>query len=380
MKIVYCIDSINGIGGIQHVTLEKANALAEYDSNTVWILFADHSGKRHFTISPKVHTIDLNINYYEDDWKSKWHVLKGILIKRRKHKKALKQALNDIQPNIVISVGQSEKNLVPAIPGNWATIREFHFVRNYRHLVARSVFDRLLAIGGAFVESFTLKKYDWIVTLTQEDLLRNWSRWKKISVIPNPVQLSPSRASLGSNRILAVGRLVYQKNFSSLIRAFALVAKRFPQWSLDIFGEGPERKSLSTLINALGLSEVVHLKGQSTRIQEIMLDYSTIAFSSRFEGFSLVLSEAMSCGLPVVSYACPCGPRDFVQDGVNGFLVPPGDEITLADRLCLLIEDENLRVKMGGLAFESSKRFRLGSIIPQWTALFHSLTQKECVQ
>ena len=379
MIIVYCIDSIHGVGGIQHVTMMKANALAEMEDNTVWILYADHSGKRSFPLSPKVHTIDLGINYYEDDWKSRWYVLKGILIRRRKHKKALKQALNEIQPDIVVSVGQSEKNLVPAIRGKWATVREFHFVRNYRKLVARSVFDWILAFGGAFVDSFTLKKYDSIVTLTQEDQMRNWSHWKQVSVIPNPVQLSPLQSSLESNRILAAGRLVHQKNFSSLIRAFALVAKRYPQWSLDIFGEGPERNNLSSLINALGLSEVIHLKGLCSNIQEIMPDYSVFTLTSKFEGFALVLIEALSCGLPVVSYACPCGPRDIIEDGVNGFLVSPGDETALAERLCYLIENENLRRKMGGLAVEISKRFGVNIIVHQWMDLFRSLTQKKCV-
>jgi glycosyltransferase involved in cell wall biosynthesis len=378
MIIVYCIDSIHGVGGIQHVTMMKANALAEMEDNVVWILYADHSGKCSFPLSPKVHTIDLGINYYEDDWKSRWYVLKGILIRRRKHQKALKQALNEIQPDIVVSVGQSEKNLVPAIRGKWATVREFHFVRNYRKLVARSVFDRILALGGAFVEFFSLKKYDSIVTLTQEDLKRNWPHWKKVSVIPNPAQLSPAQASLESNRILAVGRLVYQKNFSSLIRAFALVAKRYPQWSLDIFGEGPERHLLSTLINALGLSEVVHLKGLNSKIQEIMPDYSVFTLTSIFEGFALVLIEAQSCGLPVVSYACPCGPRDIIRDGINGFLVPPGDETALAERICQLIEDENLRRKMGRLAAETAKRFGMDIIVHQWMDLFRSLTQKKC--
>ena len=373
MILAYCIDSIHGIGGIQHVTVLKANALSEIENYTVWILYADHSGICHYPLSPMVHTIDLGINYYEDDWKSKWHVLKGILIRRRKHKWALKQALNDIQPDIVISVGQPEKNLVPSIQGKWATVREFHFVRNYRNRIARSVFDRIIALSGFFVESFTLKKYDRIVVLTQEDLKRNWPHWKTIVVIPNPVQFSPSHASLESNRIMAAGRLVYQKNFSSLIRAFALVAKRFPQWSLDIFGDGDERENLSSLIKDLGLSGVVHLKGQCSKILEIMPDYSIFTLSSRFEGFPLVLIEALSCGLPVVSYACPYGPKDIVRDSIDGFLVSPGDDAVLAERICQLIEDDDLRRKMGAAAQKRATEFSLEKVIPMWTALFEEL-------
>ena len=377
MIIVYCIDSIHGIGGIQHVTVMKANALAEIENNTVWILYADHSGNSHFPLSPKVQTIDLDINYYEDDWISKWHILKGILIKRRKHKRALRQALNEIQPDIVISLGQSEKNLVPAIRGKWATIREFHFVRDYRYRIAHSCFDWLLALGGSIVDAFILQKYDEIVTLTREDKERNWRHWKRVSVVPNPVQLSPSHASLDSNKILAAGRLEKQKNFLSLIKAFALVAQHFPEWSLDIFGDGNERETLSSLIKDLGLSEVIHLMGRQSRIQEIMPDYSVFTLSSRFEGFPLVLIEALSCGLPVVSYACPCGPKDIVRDGVDGFLVPPGDETALAEHICQLIEDESLRRKMGTAALERAKEFSIEKVISLWMSLFEELMKNK---
>ena len=377
MKIVYCIDSINGIGGIQHVTLEKANALAEYDSNTVWILFADHSGNQIFPLSPKVHKIDLNINYYKDDWKSRWHVLKGILVRRRKHKRALKKALNRIQPDIVISVGQSEKNLLPTIRGKWATVREFHYTRNYRRLVARTLFDRLLSFCGDCVDVFVLKKYDRIVALTQEDKERNWQQWGTVYVIPNPVTVFPTHTSLCTSTILAAGRLTYQKNFASLIRAFSVVTKRFPEWSLDIFGDGEERDYLSSLITDLGLFENIHLMGNCSNIQEIMPRYSLFALSSRFEGFGLVLVEALSCGLPVVSYACPCGPKDIVRDGIDGFLVSPGDESMLAERICQLIEDENLRRKMGAAALERAKEFSFEKVIPMWTTLFEELVKEK---
>ena len=136
-----------------------------------------------------------------------------------------------------------------------------------------------------------------------------------------------------------------------------MVKKRFPEWTLDIFGEGEEWDDLSSLIKGLSLSETVHLMGKSSMIQDVMPGYSVFALSSRFEGFGLVLVEAMSCGLPVVSYACPCGPRDIIRDGIDGFLVPPGDEATLAERICQLIEDENLRTKMGTAALERAKEF-----------------------
>ena len=377
MKIVYCLDSINYVGGIQHVTVTKANALALRPGNEVWVIVADNSGPRRVLVSPTVHVINLGINYYAEDWRSKWNVLKGIFIKRRKHRKALEAVLEKIQPDILISVGQSEKNFLPSIRGPWRTIREFHFVKPYRRFHAHTAFDHLLARGGDLIDRFVLKKYDRIVILTQEDKVRNWRPWKSVSVIPNPAPSSSRYASLVPKRIVAIGRLAYPKNFSSLIRSFAIVVRQFPDWTLDIFGEGEERKTLLSEIRSLDLNASVRLMGSTSDVPSILPSYSLFAMSSRFEGFPLVLVEALSCGLPVVSYACPCGPRDIIRDGVDGFLVPPGDETLLAERICQLIEDENLRRRMGTAAQERAKEFSLEKVIPMWTSLFEELVKEK---
>lgn len=355
------------------MTLAKASALAEIKSNDVWILYADHSGIRYYPISSSVHTVDLDINYYEDDWKSRWNVLKGLFFKRRLHKKHLAKQLRLIRPDVVVSVGQSEKNFLPFIQGSWITIREFHFVKNYRTLHANSFFNRILAWGGNSLDRVVLRKYDGLVSLTQEDKKDNWNNWNKVHVIPNPVRLSPLYSSLESKRILTVGRLEYQKNFISLIRAFSIVHKRFPEWTLDIYGEGNERHSLLSEIQALSLSSSVRLMGIRSDIQGLMPDYSLFTLSSRFEGFPLVLVEAFSCGLPVVSYACPCGPKDIIRDGVDGFLVPPGDEAMLAERICRLIENDAIRKQMGNAALERAKEYSIEKIVFLWMSLFEEL-------
>ena len=375
MRIVYCLDSINGVGGIQRVTLIKANALAALPENEVWIIVADNSGKRFSPLSSTIHFIDLGINYYQDDWKSRFHVLKGILFKRIIHKKRLAEALRKILPDIVIGVGQSEKFFLPQIKGRWSTVREFHFCKDYRRRVATDLFEKTVALFGDCLDWFILRRYDRIVVLTQEDLETNWRGIKNVTVIPNPAWIkSEGVSSLDQKRVLAVGRLSSQKNFASLIRAYSIVAKRFPDWRLDILGEGEERERLTRLISNLALDGKVTLCGNTIDVQKEMLSSSIFALSSKFEGFAMVLLEAIGCGLPCVCYSCPCGPKDVFTDGVNGFLVPVGDEMLLAEKICYLIENEAERRRMGHEALMSSIRFDSSLIIQTWIALFRELS------
>ena len=382
MNIVYCTDSVCHAGGIQRVTIAKANALADMEGNKVWIVVTDNQHPDPvMPLSEKVSLVDLGVRYYEDDWKSKWNVLRGIFVKRKTHKRELLDFLNRIGPDIVISTGTSEKYFLPRlrVSSSPAFVREIHFSKDYRMRAARGWFDKTLARLGDIADySFNIWRYDRIVLLTEEDRQSHWKPDDRLAVIPNPVTFHPSaHSSLQNKKVIAVGRLVHQKNFASLVRAFSLVKKRFPEWTLDIFGDGNEWEYLSSLINTLGLSETVRLMGKSSMIQDVMPGYSLFAMSSRFEGFPLVLVEAQSCGLPVVSYACPCGPKDIIRDGVDGFLVPPGDEAALAERICQLIEDDNLRRKMGAAALERTKDFSLERIIPRWTSLFEELMENK---
>ena len=380
MKIVYCLNSIRYLGGIQRVTVVKANALAEIEDNEVYIIVTDDkNGVITEPLSTKVHLIDLDINYYKDDYKSRWNVLKGIFIKRREHKKRLASVLNEIQPDIVISVGQSEKNMIPSIKGKWKTIREFHYTKDYRFNHAHSIFDKILAYWGNIYDySFKIKKYDHIVTLTQEDKDTNWKGWENVSVIPNSSTFQTNKTStLNAKKVISVGRLATPKNYASLIRAFKNVADKHPDWILEIYGDGPQEVELKSLITQLNLEKHVFLKGFSSNVKEVMTNASIFAMSSIFEGFPLVLIEAMTCGLPIVSYACPCGPKDIITEGEDGFLVKVNDEIELANKLNLIIEDKSLMKSMSHAAIEKVQHYTIKNIISYWMDLFHILTHDE---
>ena len=307
MKIVYCTDSICYAGGIQTVTICKANALALIPNNTVWIIVTDNKERKLRLLNDAVHLIDLNINYFEDDWKSKYHLIKGFFIKRREHKKKLREVLNKIAPDVVISTGTSEKNFIPTlkIQSNPVFIREIHSVKNYRTLSAKNIFDKFIAYVGNLLDyHYHIRKYDKVVVLTEEDKRENWRDVPYVTAIPNPITINidTQHSSLMNKTVIAVGRLVEPKNFQSLIRAWRIVYQKHPDWELHIWGSGHLQNSLQELIDLYKLQKSVSLKGYTYDIRTEMLKDSIYVLSSVFEGLPLVILEAMSCGLPVVSY------------------------------------------------------------------------------
>ena len=378
MKIVYCVNSIRYIGGIQRVTVVKANALAEIPGNEVYIVVTDNkAGPETHKLSPKVHLIDLDINYHERDRERSFIAVNiNYFAKCAKHKKALRRVLRQINPDIVISVGMSEKYMLTAIRDHsWKIIREFHCEKNYRTKYASSLFGKIQGRVSDFYEfHFVDRKFDRIVVLTEEDKETNWQGWNNVSVMPNPVAFKCDKPStLNEKVVISMGRLHHVKNFSSLIRAFGQIVKKHPDWKLRIYGDGELKQVLHDQIDQAGLQDNVFLMGFSNDMENALRQSSIFAFSSLVEGFALVIVEAMECGLPVVSYQCPCGPKDIITDGKDGFLVPVNDEQMLAERICSLIEDEDLRHQMASDAKLRAQHYHVENIAQQWMVLFNEL-------
>ena len=194
------------------------------------------------------------------------------------------------------------------------------------------------------------------------------------TVIPNSVRgLGGGRAPLTDPLILAAGRMTPQKGFDLLIHAFARVSDRHPDWRLRICGAGDQRRELLRLIEALGLSGVVNLDGPARNLGEAMQRASVFALSSRFEGMPLVLLEAMSKGLPVVSFDCPTGPRDVIEDHCNGILVPPGNVEAFSVGLRELVADDALRHRLGAEARNTAGRYSTRDIGERWESLIGAL-------
>ena len=360
------------------MTTVKANALADIPGNEIYVVVTDNkAGPEIHTLSPKVHLIDLDINYY--DRNQERSMLTNLIVGIAKgipHKKALQRTLRQINPDVVVSVGMSEKYMLTSMRNRtWKIIREFHSEKYYRSKHAYSLFKKIQGRLSDFYEfHYADKKFDRIVVLTDEDKETNWQGWNNVSVIPNPVAFKCDAPSdLTGKTVISMGRLELVKNFSSLINAFQIVAQKYPDWTLKIYGDGSQKASLQNQINEKGLQNNVFLMGFSNDMESALRQSSIFAFSSLVEGFALVIVEAMECGLPVVSYQCPCGPKDIITDGKDGFLVPVNAEQMLADKICNLIEDENLRRQMAAAARIRAQHYHVENIAQQWMDLFNEV-------
>jgi glycosyltransferase involved in cell wall biosynthesis len=210
------------------------------------------------------------------------------------------------------------------------------------------------------------------LTVLSSDDLRDYGALLGDGVhrIPNPVDELDGGVSDGTAKVVvAAGRLNTQKGFDLLIDAWRPVAGRHPDWTLRIYGSGPERAALEA--RAAGLP--VELRGRTDALGAAMAAGSLFALSSRWEGFGLVLVEAMGKGLPVVSFDCPRGPSDIVSDGEDGLLVPPQDVPGMTAALDALIEDPERRARLAAAARATARRYAPGAVVPHWDALLRDL-------
>jgi len=202
------------------------------------------------------------------------------------------------------------------------------------------------------------------------------------SVIPNPI-LVPEypapvlKSEASSQTLVAMGRLCSQKGFDFLLNAFAPLGNKFPDWVLEIWGEGAQRGNLECLRDELGLRERVRFPGLTKEHYKTMAEADIFVLSSRYEGFPNVLGEAMACGLPVVSFDCPSGPSEMIQDGVNGLLVPPENIQELSSSLERLMASVELRNTLGEQARKITESYSLDKIVQSWEELIGEVVNEQ---
>ena len=376
-KIVYCTPALYMAGGVERVLTLKANYFAEHFGYDITIILTDGKGKPFFyPLSEKVKVIHLDINF-EELWTCSF--VKKIFVylkKQRQFRKRLKEELMRLRPDITVSLLRREVNFLSSIKDGSKKMGELHVNRaNYRNFEANEANFVKNLFAKLWMRSLVskLKRLDQFVVLTEEDR-QAWPELSNVCVIPDPLSFEPTRQSpLTERQVIAVGRYVYQKGFDLLLQAWSRVEKACPEWQLSIYGMG-ERAPYEQQAAALGLDmSRCHLESTTPDIQAAYCRSSLFVFSSRFEGFGMVLVEAMACGLPVVSFDCPCGPKDIITDGEDGLLVPSGEVGQLADALIRMMQSEELRREMASHALENVKRYRLDVLAEKWRQLFDHL-------
>jgi glycosyltransferase involved in cell wall biosynthesis len=230
----------------------------------------------------------------------------------------------------------------------------------------------------AFIEEACRRGLGAFVTLTPsdaDDYRRVLAGTRTgVTAIPNALSwpLSPPREH-ASPVVVSAGRLVPRKGMARLIRAFAPVAERHPEWHLRIYGTGPLEDNLRGRIETLGVGAQVHLMGHTDDLPAAFDEAAVFASGSSAEGFPMVMLEALSKGLPIVGTDCPRGPSDIIRHGHNGLLVPNRDVDALSEALETVVADEDLRRAMGAEALADAEQYLPDQVAARWTALFHEL-------
>ncbi|MGW0826612.1 glycosyltransferase family 4 protein [Streptomyces sp. NPDC002845] len=222
---------------------------------------------------------------------------------------------------------------------------------------------------------------DAVTTVTEADAATYRRKLRlpgvRVVAVPNGVPEPPLPPSDTTNHlVIAAGRLVPVKQYNFLVRSFAHVARVRPDWKLRIYGAGPQRDRLRRLVDELGLYNNVFLMGARTSIEAELVKGSIAVSTSRIEAFGMSIVEAMRCGLPVVSTACPLGPLEIIDDGTDGRLVRPGDHKAFADALLELIADDSLRRNMGRRAAANAARYDPAIVAAHMEELLHSLVDR----
>jgi len=368
MKILYVTDALAIWGGLERVLVNKANYLASHMGYEVSVLTVNHGHHEFpFQLNSSISYSDLNVPFH---FQYKYSGVRRLLFLRRLHRdfcEKFKRYLNDIRPDIIVCVRIEFVKDILLVKGNIPLIFESHATFWTSRFEGAGWLRRI----HTFWMNLSARKVDAVIALTKGDA----AVWQKINhsvyVIPDMVNLNDSGnfSDVQSKSVLFVGRLSQQKGIISLLEIWQLVYQQHSDWELHVYGEKGDIDE--TLYRRLLTNEGGIILHQPT--QHIMEEYkkhSVLLLTSRYEPFGMVLPEAMSCGLPVISFDCPYGPKDIISDMEDGFLIKNQSVDDFAKYLCILIENPEKRSQMGYSAEKSSQRYSAKFIMPMWETFF----------
>ncbi len=363
MKILYITPRITGEGGLIRVISLKANYLSTIFEHEIHILTQGEN-------SPLFYEFNQNIGLHN-------MVLKGKNLKLLyNYRTELKKKISLINPDLIIVCDGLKGFFIPfmftlKIP----ILFEVHgSIFNSENEIKPSFFNNAkLKIELAFKKSAT-RKFTKIILLSEESA-KEWSL-NNSKIIPNPIwfnRVMPSK--LDSKRAIAVARHSYEKGIDRLLLVWKKVVLIHPEWILDLYGESDGKLKYQKMAEELNIESQVNFHEPVANIIEKYQEATLFLMTSRFEGFGMVLLEAMTCGLPCIAFDCPCGPRTLIFNNENGLLIENDDINEFSERVIRLINDDDNIKRMGKNAVLSVQKYNLDDIMKQWNALFFEISE-----
>ena len=357
MKIAFVIPEITGKGGVEKVTQLLSDAFARQGIDVTVISLFRNNQNYYFPLSENVECSFMVNEIYDNNKVNKLKKIK-LLFKGRS---SLKSYLQNNKFDLIIAQTALPAFLLLSLGYRKNTI----VCEHYKYELYSGLITKLRNL----VYSKLLK----VITLTETDANKYKSKRINAVTIPNMTSF-PINQPKGkdSKRIISVGRLSNQKGYDLLVEAYKKVKLKHPDWKVDIFGDGELYTFLTNMTKEADVDDVIHFKGSTSKVREELCDSAIYVMSSRFEGFPMVLLEAMSCGLPIISFSCPEGPAELLINN-SGILVKSEDTDGLALAINDLIENEELRNELSKNAIKEIKKYSPENIISKWMDLFKLL-------
>lgn len=364
-------------GGADRVITEKANYFVQHFDYKVYIITTFQKERPMFyKLDPNVKHIDLNIDF-PSQYKYSFFKRGLIYFKlMREYKRKLYSLLKEINPDFTLCTANRDLDILTTINDGSKKVVEVHvakeFVRNLHELQLRNFPYPILGKYWTLKTEKAISKFDELVVLTKEDATK-WKHIKQATVIPNSLPFYPdSYSKCEKKKIISVGRMAEQKGYDLLIESWKIVIRKHPDWHIHVYGNGECLDKYMKCVIDSKLTNSFHIEKPTSDIINKYLESSFYVMSSRFEGFGMVLIEAMACGLPCISFNCQSGPSEIISDQEDGILVENGNIKKLAEKICYLIENENVRKKMGEKARINITRYSSDIVMHQWKSFFES--------
>lgn len=365
MRIIYFIDDLWKSGGTERVLTTKVNWLAAH-GHDVTIVTLNNEQAPFFNLHPDVKRVTLSKECHQP----------------AAYRTEVAQLLQTVHPDVSVATAGMAVGQLWRLKETGLKVLEFHYTKNFLVNFVLGIrnlrFRKLHVLKMRYLQwqlAQTARHYDVFVGLTARDVAL-WHYPKNMTYVHNPLSFtSPVKSTCMNPTIISVGSWTPAKGMDQLLEAFGPLAAHYPEWRVKLYGSGQDEDLLRSIIRKYAMEQQVSLNPPLTDIASQLTQASIYAFPSRSDGFGLVITEAMECGLPTVAMDCPCGPCEIVTPE-TGIVVPNKDVAAFRHALQQLMDTPTLRVEMGRAAAMSVHRFSPDVIMPQWLQLFHD--RKHC--